>query len=658
MAHLRLPAPSILPATGALVGIYAGLAAGLFGNLISAFHLLGFGASRLLRLGLDSAGSPGWRTLREAPWHPEFMLVGAVLAVGLLTIAQLVPDPGGDPTRAETRTRLRVMAFLILGGLALFYPLVGLAAVNGALGEEPTSGLMHLLDETPWALRPLVPALGGALVASILRNTPEARGGGLGQVVQVVQGGVKTIPMRVGLVKLLASSVTIGSGGSAGREGPIVQVGGSVGSTVAEALGFTRRDLAVLVGCGSAGGIAASFDAPIAGVMFALEIILREFEVRVFAPIVLASVSATMTARAVMGAPAEHAAFRFTSTLEIGLYAVLGLACGGMAIAYVRGLDGATALFRGQLAHPLSRWLASRTETERCMLGGVAVGLVGCVAPSVMGAGHESLAAAVAGELPARVLFSAAALKLVSTAITLGSGASGGTFFPALFVGAMSGGAFGALLQRLFPESTGGAGSYALVGMAACVAGSTRAPLTAIVIVFELTNNYTAILPLMVACTISSTLCHAVLGEATGPGSLEDAIPDAPVGSVMEPPEPVLSPDAPFAEVRSRLLASRHGMMVLARGDGPVEGLVVLRDIQETLLEELGPLVRARDVARPMRSLPPDLDLRTARDLLEEWELLEAPVVDGHGKRIGTLSLAGIRAAARERLTRSRSGRH
>lgn len=661
LGYLRLPAPSILPATGALVGIYAGLAAGLFANLIAAFQLLGFGFPRLLRRLRDPAQHPVREMLSNAPWHPEYLVAGGLLAATLLLLARLVPvgpDGPDKQARAETRIRLRVIAYLIIGGLALFYPIVAISAVTSAFGLNPGSGMLPLMDESHWVVRPLVAALGGIAIARILRYAPEARGGGLGQVIEAVsRSGAGVIPTRVGIVKLFASSVTIGTGGSAGREGPIVQMGGSVGSTVAQVLGFTRRDLVVLVGCGSAGGIAASFNAPIAGAMFALEIILREFEVRVFAPIVLASVTATMTARALMGQHMlEHHAFRFQSTPEIGAYVVLGLLAGGMAIAYTRGMDASSAFFQGKSEYKLSQWLGKQTDTVRCVLGGLLVGGIGIAVPRVMGSGQESLEAAMRGDLVWQVLLAAAILKVVSTAITLGSGASGGTYYPAIFIGGMAGGAFGSLIDHVFPGATGGAGSYALVGMAACVGGFTRAPLTAIVIVFEITNDYTAILPLMVACTTASAMCHAVLGEAHGPGSLLAAIPDRPVSQYMTVAEPPLAASAPFEELRERLLRSAHGVVALVDSHGVLSGVAILRDIQELLREEqLGELVRAQDVARPPRSVPEDLDLRSAREQLDDWELPAVPVIsrDQPARVLGMIALADIRSAARAELERA-----
>jgi len=558
VAHLRLPAPSILPATGALVGFYAGLAAGLFSALIGSIQLLGFGLPRLLHVLSDPDQHPVRQSLARAPWHLEYLVAGAMVAAALLILARLVPVSGVGPNqfeRDETRRRLRVIAFMILGGLALFYPVVALTAVNDAFGVNPIGGLMGLLDETPWALRPLFAGLGGVLIARVVRLAPEARGGGLGQVIHAVsRSGEGVIPTRVGVVKLFASSLTIGTGGSAGREGPIVQMGGSVGSTLAQALGFTRRDLVVLVGCGSAGGIAASFNAPIAGAMFALEIILREFEVRVFAPIMLASVTATMTARAMAGMHTAPHEFHLRSTPELLAYVALGILGGVMAVSYTRGMDFADALFHGRIQNAISAWLGSQSDTVRCVLGGLVVGALGIAVPAIMGSGAESLSAATAGELTWHVLVAAAVLKLVATAVTLGSGASGGTFFPSLFIGGMSGGAFGALLEHLFPGATGGPGSYALVGMAACVAGFTRAPLTAIVIVFELTNDYTAILPLMVACTSAGALCQAVLGHAHGPSSLTAAIPDRPVREFMIASEPLVPERASYDELREALL--------------------------------------------------------------------------------------------------------
>jgi len=386
--------------------------------------------------------------------------------------------------------------------------------------------------------------------------------------------------------------------------------------------------------------------------------------VRVFAPIVLASVTATMTARALVGTHMmQHQSYRFVSTPEIAAYVMLGLLGGGMAVAYARGMDSSAAFFEGKFHNRVSQWFGSQTATTRCVMGGLVVGAVGMVMPRVMGSGQESLEAAMNGDLVWQILLAAAVLKVFTTAMTLGSGASGGTFFPALFIGAMSGGAFGELLDRAFPGATGGASSYALVGMAACVAGFTRGPLTAIVIVFEITNDYTAILPLMVACTTASALCHAVLGGMHSPGSLLAAIPERPVKDCMSAAEEPLDGRAGFVELRERLLRSAHGVVPLVDDAGRLSGIALLRDIQELLREEtLGELIRAQDVARGVRSVPEDLDLRSARDQLEDWELPAAPVVSrtDPNRVLGMIALSDIRAAARAEMAKlqANAGEH
>ena len=205
--------------------------------------------------------------------------------------------PGGP--RDEVKRRLKVLGLLVLGALSLYYPLVALTAMNSVVGHMHDMGrsIRHL---QPW-LVPLLPMVGGLLVGHVLRNRPETHGHGVPEVVQ--GGGARGLaaPGGTGLLKLVASAITIGTGGSAGREGPIVFGGAAFGSAVGRTLGFTRRELAILLASGAGAGIAASFNAPIAGAIFAMEIILREFQLRVFSPIILASVTATMVGRGVHG---------------------------------------------------------------------------------------------------------------------------------------------------------------------------------------------------------------------------------------------------------------------------------------------------------------------------------------------------------------------
>ncbi len=507
--RLRLPGPSVLPVAGAVVGVYSGLAAGLFANLIALVNGLSFGFPLLLGLLRPRSETRLLlaQALTDARWHFEFIIVGVPLGLAALGLARLIKPGEG---REVVRRRLEVLALLVLGALSLYYPLVALSAVNVVLGHAHGGGgqLGHLSS----FLVVLAPMLGGAVVGRLLRDKPETHGHGVPEVVKAVESEGR-LPARDGLLKLAASAVTIGTGGSAGREGPIVYGGAAFGSEVGRTLGFTRRELAILMASGAGAGIAASFNAPVAGAIFAMEILLREFQLRVFSPIILASVTATMVSRGVMGSAAmlERVTYTMVSGWEIVFYAVLGLVCGGLAYAFIQALHGVEAYFQGRRPGRLSAWLGRQPLYLRAGLGGLLVGLLALAHPVVWGTGHEYANDALVRGLSLALLASGCVLKLVGTALTLGSGGSGGTFFPVTVIGAMAGGAFGEVLHALLPGVTAPSGAYAMVGMGGAVAAMTRGPLTGMMMVYELSGNYAIILPLMVTCTLASALCHVLV---------------------------------------------------------------------------------------------------------------------------------------------------
>lgn len=574
--RLRLPGPSVLPIAGAVVGLYSGLAAGLFANLIALVSGLSAGFPRLvdaLQAGSKTRGELA-QALAEGKWHFEYLIVGIPVGLVALGLARVI-SPGGP--RDEVKRRLEVLALLVLGGLSLYYPLVALASVNSVLGHAHHVG-QSLARLPPW-LVVLAPTLGGVVVGRLLRDKPETHGHGVPEVMLAVERGGR-LPAQDGLLKLVASAVTIGSGGSAGREGPIVYGGAAFGSAVARTLGFSRRELVILLASGAGAGISASFNAPVAGALFAMEILLREFQLRVFSPIILASVTATMVGRGVMGSASmlERVSYSMVSGWEILAYAALGLVCGGLAFLFLRALHGVEELFSGKLPGTLSAFLGRRSLSTRAGLGGLIVGLLALVHPLAWGTGHEFVNDAAVRGLSLGLLAAGCLLKLGATAITLGSGGSGGTFFPVMVIGAMAGGAVGEVLHAAFPSITATSGAYAMVGMGGAVAAMTRGPLTGMMMIYELSGNYAIILPLMVTCTIASSLCHALVAARAAyaePGKVALAVRLTPVARFVEWTEP-LPLDASGAMVRERLLASRAAAVPVRSPGGALCGVVAV----------------------------------------------------------------------------------
>ncbi|MDH7479647.1 MAG: chloride channel protein, partial [Syntrophomonadaceae bacterium] len=296
------------------------------------------------------------------------------------------------------------------------------------------------------------------------------------------------------------------SGGSVGREGPIVQIGSAIGSTVGQLLKFSESNLKTLVACGAAGGISATFNAPIGGVLFAQEIILGQFSTNNFVLIVISSVVSAVIGRIYFGdVPAFRVpAYELLGPHELGFYILLGVLAGLFALLYIRTLYWFEDLFDRLNRIP---------EYHKPILGGLLVGLIGIRFPEVFGVGYETVEKALANQLLMVTLVSLLFLKLLATSLTIGSGGSGGVFAPGLFMGAMLGGTFGILLGQLWPGVSSPPGAYSLVGMGAVFASMAHAPITAMIMLFEMSNDYRIILPLMIACVIGTLVSSQLYRE-------------------------------------------------------------------------------------------------------------------------------------------------
>ncbi len=397
------------------------------------------------------------------------------------------------------------------GGIVVIALVVGAGGGSGAVlfrelirwftllftGHNDYSAAGHALNpNVPWLgiyFVLLAPVLGGLIYGPLIqRFAPEARGHGVPEVMLAVAERGGKIRPQVAVVKSFASAICIGAGGSVGREGPIVQIGSALGSSIGQVLHVSENRLRLLVACGTAAGISATFNAPIAGVFFALELILQDFAVNSFGAVVLASVVADIIGRAAFGNQAflSLPAFHIVSTWEFGLYAILGVLGGLAGLAFIRVLYGTEDLIDRVWHGP--EWL-------RPLVGGLLLGLLLLALPELYGVGYPVLQNAVAGQIVLGLLLVLLAGKMIATSLTIGIGGSGGVFAPSLFMGAMLGTAFGVVASALFHGAVGPPGAYGLVGMGAVFAGSARAPITAVIIIFELTGDYTIILPLMVA---------------------------------------------------------------------------------------------------------------------------------------------------------------
>ncbi|MEU8878375.1 chloride channel protein [Streptomyces javensis] len=459
----------------------------------------------------------------------------------------------------------------------------------------------------PWFVV-LAPVVGGLLYGPLVqRFAREARGHGVPEVMYAVAHRGGRIAPQVAVVKALASALCMGSGGSVGREGPIVQIGSALGSTVGGVLRVPEDRRRLLVACGAAGGIAATFNAPLAGVFFAMELILRDFAVESFGAVVLSSVTASVIGRAVLGDEAFLAlpAFHVGHCAQYVLFALLGIVAGAVGVAFTRVL---------YLIEDACDWAWRGPEWLRPAVGGLLLGGLLLVLPQMYGVGYPVLENAIDGEYTVGLLLLLLVGKIVATSLTIGIGGSGGVFAPSLFLGAMAGTAFGATAHQLLPGTAGAVGAYGLVGMGAAFAGAARAPITAVIVLFELTGQYSIILPMMLAIVLA-TLTSRLLSHDTiytlklrrrgidlDTARLESPLAGATVREVMEELPAALSGTLPLKEAADLLARSGHGSLPVTGRDGGYAGVVTARAVAEALTEP-DPALDARATPRLVADL-------------------------------------------------------
>ena len=458
----------------------------------------------------------------------------------------------------------------------------------------------------------LIPVIGGLLVGPIIAKfAVEAKGHGVPEVMQalILHGG--RIRPRVALAKIIASALCIGTGGSAGREGPIVQVGSALGSSIGQWLHLSDDRIKNLVACGAAAGIAATFNAPIAGVVFAIEVLLSELQVAVFGNVVVSAVAASIISRILLGArPAfEIPTYVMHSFWEILLYVFLGLLAALVGNLFIRMLYYTEDVFE-RLAIPL--WL--KPATGALLLGILAycypyLGTISYISsadmtlglplvenyPHIFGSGFAFLEEVLQGRAPFFLIFLLIFLKPLATSFTLGSGNSGGVFAPSLFTGAMLGGSFGYLAMHLFPGLSIEIGAYALVGMAAVFSAAARAPLTSMLIVFEMSNDYRLILPLMAAGMVASTFAQWLQPESIYTLKLSkrgirfeqgrdmDIMQTVQVDEVMNQAPITMQDEASVADLFAAFHETHLGGFPVLNGKNELYGMVTLQDMERTI---------------------------------------------------------------------------
>ena len=525
-------------------------------------------------------------------------------------------------------------------------------------------------------LVPVAPAMGGLLAGLVIAfGYGESQGPGVSSVMYAIHRRRSELPLRAGIIKWIASTLTIGSGGSAGAEGPIVTIGSVIGSNIGRLLGTNPQMTATLLGCGAAAGISSVFNAPIAGIFFVLEVMLRDFSMRTFTPIVIASVISAVWTQTLLGNDplfpvnaeffAGHGQFTFW---EVPNFFLLGILCGACAPAFLRLLGDTERRF-ARLNLPT--WL-------RPAVGGAILGLIGLIyvmlwhpphnVPQFYGNGYPIIRdllepatyVAVDGGSPRAVatllasLLLLAALKMIATTLTIGSGGSGGLFAPSLLLGAALGGAFGVFIAGLGWFDNVNPAHYALVGMAAMIAGAMHAPLTGILLVYEITRSYEIILPLMLAAVISSILARLINRDSVYTASLTQrgvrlgAMSDLTILRRLSVADvTLLSPILVHSNDSAQKLlelSERHSVsdFVVVDDNRNYLGMVTGGDLQEALVHrEAIPLLQVNELQRddlptvtPLDSLDVVLDKFSSHDVQSLPVLAES----GGGQIIGLIT--------------------
>lgn len=564
-----------------------------------------------------------------------------------------------------TEHTFMIIVAIIIGILA------GFAAIGirflieeiSALSFAGDGNLLERIIEAPWYIKVLIPALGGLIVGPLIYFfAPEAKGHGVPEVMQAVllRGG--KIRPRVAMVKALASAVTIGTGGSVGREGPIIQIGSSLGSTVGQFFRIPPKRMKTLVGCGAAAGIAAAFNAPVAGALFALEIILMDFAVAQFSPIVISSVMATVISHHFEGRFAAFIVpgYQYASPYEMVFYFALGIISGVVSWMFIKALYFSEDFFDYKFKFP---------EYFKPVIGGLIIGGMALFFPEIMGVGYDSINNALHGNMIWYVALMLIFLKIFATSITLGTGGSGGIFAPSLFMGATLGAFFGGLVHSWFPEITASPGAYALVAMGGLVAGTTRAPITAIIIVFELTNDYNIILPLMIVCIISTILSSKLSRESIytlkllhrniniKEGTETNVMESIYVKDVYRDKFDSVNVNDNFNQVVKKMIGGKEPDFPVVNPFGKITGMLSMNGIKEYLFEkeELSALLIAGDISNlNFESINVEDNCQIVLDKLAKYDLEGLPVINNENdkKVIGMIWRKDIQDAYQKEIER------
>jgi CIC family chloride channel protein len=494
--------------------------------------------------------------------------------------------------------RLALLLSLLIGAL------VGLVVVAFILLTGRLAAHMYPPSGAGWR-RILVPTLGSLVTGYLIyRFFPDARGSGIPQTRAAIFIHDGEISLRTVVGKFVCCATSLASGIALGREGPSVHIGAGIASVISRRLGLSTAQVRWLIPVGASAALAAAFNTPIAAVLFSLEEIMGDMHAPILGSVVLSSTTSWMVLHLVLGdEPLFHVAgYHLVDPAELLVYAVLGIVGGLGSVGFVKLLLGLRRRFA--TLPPASRWLQP-------VAGGLTVGLIGYYVPAILGVGYDQVDQALSGDLVLHVVVLLAILKIIATAVCYASGNAGGIFGPSMFVGAMMGAAVGQVAHHFLPGSTGGPGAYALVGMGTAFAGIIRTPLTSVIMIFEVTRNYTIIVPLMIsnliAFYISQRLQHEPIYEALArqdglhlpTGASQQLARQVRVSAALQPGPTPLTIDQPLLEAQQLTRGSAFASWPVCDDQGLV-GMIRVSDI--------GAAVAAGRGGAPVRDLLDEID--------------------------------------------------
>jgi CIC family chloride channel protein len=556
-----------------------------------------------------------------------------------------------------------LFSFLLQTGTRFFMQdLIGLVLPASASGR-------HLLGVplSRWAML-WIPAIGGLISGLIVFNfAPEAEGHGTDAMIDSFHRKKGIIRRRVPVVKTIASAITIGSGGSAGREGPIAQIGAGFGSFLASVLKVSDKERRIMLLAGAAGGIGAIFKAPLGAALFATEVLYRkeDFEFEALIPCTLSSIVGFMVFTFYDGnATIFHTpGYSLATAAQFPLYAVLGVLCALIGFPYVRFFYGARDRFFRRLNLPRS---------VKPAIGGLMVGLIAVFLPEVLGGGYTWIQSAIDGQLAVPLMAALVFAKIVATSCTISSGGSGGVFAPSLFIGSMLGGAFGATCHRFFPHIVTEPSAFVLVGMGGFFAGVAKVPIAALIMVAEMSGGYSLIVPMMIVSSLSYLLLGRVsLYEKQVPTRVDspahigdfalDLMDHLTVRNAVAGERRVetIPESMPFEQMLQLVLASNQQDFPVVDKEEKLSGMISMTDLRQAMADrEVHSLLLAKDIAiGGVMTVTMDDTLNTALRLMATLDVRELPVVSKDDPRrvISLVSRKDITRAYHREMERVKS---